>query len=95
MWWLVVIPTLHRFWRGTLFEAPCLATIPENYRQNVLKIKMPTDTTWKSFAASPDRVPALGNTLEQKGTRGAANQEHNHVNHVTLTVATSFLVLIL
>jgi hypothetical protein len=60
MWWLVVIPTLHGFWKGTLFEAPCLATIPENYRQNVLKCpQTQPGNHFQKKAASPDVMGCL------------------------------------
>jgi len=39
MWWLVVIPTLRGFWRGTLFEAPYLSTVPENFRRSVFECR--------------------------------------------------------
>lgn len=37
MWWLVALPTARGFLRGTLFEAPCLTTLPEEYRKIFLE----------------------------------------------------------
>lgn len=31
MWWLVAVPTVRGFLRGTLFDAPCLSSLPEDY----------------------------------------------------------------
>lgn len=36
MWWLVAIPTARGFLRGTLFEAPCLSALPEDYGRKIV-----------------------------------------------------------
>ncbi|KAF7981402.1 hypothetical protein HWV62_33907 [Athelia sp. TMB] len=37
MWWLVAIPTTRGFFSGTLFEAPCLSTLPEDHAKRILE----------------------------------------------------------
>ena len=37
MWWLVTLPTVRGFLRGTLFEYSCVTSLPEDYRRAVLE----------------------------------------------------------
>ena len=37
MWWLVALPTARGFLHGTLFDAPCLTSLPEVYRKSILE----------------------------------------------------------
>lgn len=37
MWWLVVVPTVRGFFHGTLFDAPCLSALPEDYTRKMLE----------------------------------------------------------
>lgn len=36
MWWLVAVPTVRGFLRGTLFESPCLSSLPEDYARKIV-----------------------------------------------------------
>ncbi|KZP24130.1 hypothetical protein FIBSPDRAFT_1012499 [Athelia psychrophila] len=37
MWWLVAVPTVRGFYHGTLFESPCLSSLPEDYARRILE----------------------------------------------------------
>lgn len=37
MWWLVVVSTIRGFYHGTLFESPCLSSLPKDYARNIIE----------------------------------------------------------
>ncbi|KAF7970464.1 hypothetical protein HWV62_23869 [Athelia sp. TMB] len=54
MWWLVAIPTTRGFFSGTLFEAPCLSTLPEDYARRILEGKRQFHAQEKGGALAGD-----------------------------------------